>query len=127
MTNSKTSKADKLGEAAAVLATLGWNPNIVLIHPLDEFDIESEKATGGNEQYVSAPNGGKFQVGTCRNSQVPQGTALVLDSSQATGPRSSERYDWNDQRSIRPKHEDVVGGRSLRLHVRSGECNRVAL
>lgn len=86
MTNTKTSKADKIGEAAATLATLGWNPNTVLLNPLDEFDIESEKATGGNEQYVSPPSGGgKFwKLNPVATPVIAQGTALVFDSSQAT-------------------------------------------
>ena len=42
MVNAKTSKSDKIGEAADHLALLGWNPNTVLLNPLDEFDIERE-------------------------------------------------------------------------------------
>jgi HK97 family phage major capsid protein len=85
MTNTKTSRADKIGEAAAHIALLGWNPNTVLLNPLDEFEIESEKASGGNEQYVSPPSGGKFwRLTPVATPTVPQGTALVFDRSQGS-------------------------------------------
>jgi HK97 family phage major capsid protein len=84
MTNTKTSKADKIGEAAANIALLGWNPDTVLLNPLDEFDIESEKATGGNEQYVSPPSGGKYwRLQPVATPTIPQGTSLVFDRSQS--------------------------------------------
>jgi hypothetical protein len=67
---------------------LGWNADLVILNPTDFFSFASERATGGDNQYVAAsgwtaPAGGT--VWGMRKALTPfltQGTAIVLDSSQ---------------------------------------------
>lgn len=81
-----TADADKLGQAAAYMQTIGWEPSHVLLHPQDHFAIMSERATG-TTIYVAggwtAPSSGMiWGLTPVATPAVAQGTALVLDASQ---------------------------------------------
>lgn len=80
--------ADRIGAALTDLKAGGWNPNVIVMNPRDWFAIESERAEGGDGQYV---------IGTPRDpappslwgtpvvvtNGMPQGEALILDTSVA--------------------------------------------
>lgn len=80
--------ADRIGAALTDLKADGWNPNVIVMNPRDWFAIESERAEGGDGQYV---------IGTPRDpappslwgtpvvvtNGMPQGEALILDTSVA--------------------------------------------
>lgn len=79
-----TAPADRIGQAAAQLAAQGWTPGLVIMHPNDWFAIASERATGGDSQYVA----GGWSVPTpptiwglpvVTTPSMVEGTALVLD------------------------------------------------
>jgi HK97 family phage major capsid protein len=88
-TVTSTAAADKVGEVAVQLQSLGWQPNVLLIHPEDLFAIQSERATGGGDgQYVAGgwnnPASGRIW-GALQPVATPvlaKGSALVFDSSQ---------------------------------------------
>jgi hypothetical protein len=79
-----TPPADKIGEAAAYMQSLGWNPDVLIVNPLDLFAIRSERATGGSEEYVTPA----YRAGTIwdltpiATPALASGTAIVIDSSQ---------------------------------------------
>jgi len=80
--------ADRIGAALTDLKAEGWNPNVIVMNPRDWFAIESERAEGGDGQYV---------IGTPRDpappslwgtpvvvtNGMPQGEALILDTTVA--------------------------------------------
>lgn len=80
--------ADRVGAALTDLKADGWNPNVIVMNPRDWFAIESERAEGGDGQYV---------IGTPRDpappslwgtpvvvtNGMPQGEALILDTAVA--------------------------------------------
>jgi len=80
--------ADRIGSALTDLKADGWNPNVIVMNPRDWFAIESERAEGGDGQYV---------IGTPRDpappslwgtpvvvtNGMPQGEALILDTTVA--------------------------------------------
>lgn len=80
--------ADRIGAALTDLKADGWNPNVIVMNPRDWFAIESERAEGGDGQYV---------IGTPRDpappslwgtpvvvtNGMPQGEALILDTAVA--------------------------------------------
>lgn len=80
--------ADRIGSALTDLKADGWNPNVIVMSPRDWFAIESERAEGGDGQYV---------IGTPRDpappslwgtpvvvtNGMPQGEALILDTTVA--------------------------------------------
>lgn len=88
-TGTKTG-VDAIGECAATLATAGWNPDLVVLHPLDYFGFASERAEAGDGQYVAgggwaAPaETGVWGLSKALTPFLTQGTALVLDSSQVS-------------------------------------------
>lgn len=88
-TVTSTAAADKIGEVAVQLQSLGWQPNVLLIHPEDLFAIQAERATGGGDgQYVAGgwanPATGRIW-GALQPVATPvlaKGSALVFDASQ---------------------------------------------
>ena len=81
------SLADAISESQASLDATGWNASHVVMHPTDWHAIRSERAAGGNEQYVAtgwnmpaAPNIWGLSVVT--SPAVQQGRPIVLDASQ---------------------------------------------
>lgn len=83
-----THPADMIGESLADLQSTGWTPNGIVLHPKDWFAIASERATGGDEQYViggprnpSPPSLWNTPVILCAG--MPRFTALTGDFTQA--------------------------------------------
>jgi HK97 family phage major capsid protein len=79
--------ADKIGNAAALLAGLGYAPQIVYLNPADWFAIQSERDAEG--RYVANgwanPNGPSiYGLQAIATASIPPGEALVLDPSIAT-------------------------------------------
>lgn len=78
--------ADRIGQAITALKSSGWNPNVVVMNPLDWFVIASERAETGNGQYVlgsprdpSPPS--LWGVPVVVTLSMPEGEALVLDTT----------------------------------------------
>jgi len=83
-----TAPADRVGEAITALQILGWNPDLVVLHPTDYFAFASERASSGDGQYVAgggwaAPaDSGVWGMQKVLTPSLAPGTALVLDRSQ---------------------------------------------
>lgn len=86
-----TSAVDKIGQVKVGLESVGWVPDVVILNPVDEFAIVSERATGGDGQYVNG--GGAYSPATGKlwktlepvsTPVLAQGTAVVLDSTQVS-------------------------------------------
>lgn len=83
--HTATAPADRIGQAAASLQSLGWQPSIVILNPADWFLIASERSTDG---YVAAggwnqparPN--VWGLDVVLSSAQTAGTALVADPAQ---------------------------------------------
>lgn len=79
--------ADAIGEAKTALEAAGWMPSLIVMNPVDWFDIASERADTGNGQYVLGsprdPSGpGLWGVPVVTTPGIASGTTLVLDASQ---------------------------------------------
>ncbi len=80
--------ADRIGAALTDLKAEGWNPNVIVMNPRDWFAIESERAEDGDGQYVigtpldPAPPS-LWGTPVVVTSGMPQGEALILDTSVA--------------------------------------------
>lgn len=80
------SPADRIGETAATLTAAGWNPGVVILHPLDFFKIQSAHATGG--EYVLQggwalpPRPNVWGLDAIISAGASVGSALVFDASQ---------------------------------------------
>lgn len=77
--------ADRIGECAATMGNSGYEAGVVLLNPVDWFKIRSERAAGGDEQYVgpgwAAPvEPAVYGVPAVASAAVPQGTAIVIDT-----------------------------------------------
>ncbi|WP_303288238.1 phage major capsid protein [Marinobacter sp. SS8-8] len=77
--------ADRIGQCAATMGNSGYLANLVMLNPVDWFTIRSERATGGDEQYVgpgwAAPaSPAVYGVPAVASAAVPQGTAIVIDT-----------------------------------------------
>ena len=77
--------ADRIGECAATMGDSGYQASVVLMNPKDWFTIRSERAAGGDEQYVgpgwAAPaNPAVYGVPVVASAAVPKGTAIVVDT-----------------------------------------------
>ena len=82
--HSATAPADRIGQAGTALQAIGWQPNVVIMHPSDWFKIASERTAdgyvaGGWNQPARAPVWGMDGV---LSSAQPAGTAIVADTSQ---------------------------------------------
>lgn len=78
--NSPASSNDEIGYVKAKMQAAGYNPSFVILNPMTAFGIDSERATGGNGQYVSPPAGGKYYGLTPALSTVlTESQALVVD------------------------------------------------
>lgn len=79
--------ADAIGQAKTALEAAGWMPSLIVMHPVDWFDIASERADAGNGQYVLGsprdPSGpGLWGIPVVTTPGIASGTTLVLDTSQ---------------------------------------------
>lgn len=77
--------ADRIGECQATMANSGYQPDLVILNPVDWFTIRSERAVSGDEQYVgpgwNAPaTPSIYGVRTIASPAVAQGTAIVVDT-----------------------------------------------
>jgi len=77
-------KADRIGESAATMQASGYQPDLVILHPADWFDIRSERAVSGDEQYVgpgwaSNANPTVYGMPVVVSPAVSSGTAVVVD------------------------------------------------
>lgn len=84
-TVTATAAADRIGQAATALQVAGWDPNLVLMHPTDWFEMASERAS--DSQYVgqgwdTAPDGGVWGMQRILSTSLTAGTAIVLDRAQ---------------------------------------------
>ena len=80
------SPADRVGEAAASSMAAGWNPSVVVLHPMDFFKIQSAKAT--TNEYIAAggwtlpPRPSVWGMDAIVSAGASVGSALVFDASQ---------------------------------------------
>jgi len=79
---------DVIGEALTRLSTYGYNPNLVIVNPLDFFqDVQIVKDADGNYVFGS-PNAPQppslWNVTVVRTPAMPQGEAMALDTSTVT-------------------------------------------
>lgn len=77
-------KADRIGESAATMQAAGYQPDLVILHPTDWFEIRSERAISGDEQYVgpgwaSEANPTVYGLPVVVSPAVSAGTAIVVD------------------------------------------------
>ena len=79
--------ADAISEAQATMDAAGWQASHVVLNPIDWHAIRSERAAGGNEQYVASgwnmpatPSIWGLTVVT--SPSVTAGRPIVLDSTQ---------------------------------------------
>jgi hypothetical protein len=83
--SSNATDADAIGEAQAQLQTIGWNANLVLLHPTKWQELRAERLTAGD--YVAggwadpaAPS--IWGVPVLQSAAVPTNKAIVLDTTQ---------------------------------------------
>lgn len=84
-TGTAATGVDRIGKAGAVLASQGYQPNIVYVNPLDYFDFSSERSEGDG-QYVAGgwsrpANSPIYNLTPIQTMAVPVGEALVLDTA----------------------------------------------
>jgi HK97 family phage major capsid protein len=81
-----TPLADAIGSAITYLDTIGWEASLVIIHPSDWFDIQSERSTTEKEYVAggwSVPNPRTiWGVQVITDPSVSPGNPLILDASQ---------------------------------------------
>ena len=96
---------DRIGKAAALLSSQGYQPNIVFVNPLDYFDFASERSAGDG-QYVAGgwsrpANSPIYNMTPVQTMAVEVGEALVLDAAVTKvlmRERPSVTFGWiNDQ------------------------------
>lgn len=80
---------DKIGEAAATLRAAGWNADVVLLNPLDWYEIQITKEIDGTSDgaylaggWQSPANGPMFGLRVVTDPAVTTGAAFVFDSQQ---------------------------------------------
>lgn len=78
-------KADRIGECLAGMRNTGYAPSLVLVNPIDWFQIQSERAVSGDEQYVgpgwAVPTPPSvYGVSVVESPAVESGTAIVVDT-----------------------------------------------
>ncbi|PZP59716.1 MAG: phage major capsid protein [Pseudoxanthomonas spadix] len=105
-TGGSTNKpVDRIGRAAAMLASQGYSPNVVFINPLDYFDFASERSAGDG-QYVAGgwsrpTNSPIYELTPVRTMAVPVGQSLVTDTAVLKvlmRERPNIQFGWvNDQ------------------------------
>ena len=85
--SSNASAADAIGEAQAQLQTIGWNANLVLLHPATWQTLRAERLEAGAGDYVAggwadpAPPS-IWGVPVLLSAAVPTNKAIVLDTTQ---------------------------------------------
>lgn len=85
-TTDATNAADKIGQAIAYLRIVGWEANLILLHPNDWQAMRAERASTSNEYLVgswsspAAPN--VWGVPVVASPAVTEGDCLVLDANQ---------------------------------------------
>lgn len=77
---------DRIGACAATVGEEGYVPNLVVVNPRDWFDFISERASGGDEQYIgpgwSVPAGQSiYQMPVVATPSLMRGRALVIDTA----------------------------------------------
>ena len=102
---STNKPVDRIGRAAAMLASQGYSPNVVFINPLDYFDFASERSAGDG-QYVAGgwsrpTNSPIYELTPVRTMAVPVGQSLVTDTAVLKvlmRERPNIQFGWvNDQ------------------------------
>lgn len=85
--SSNATDADAIGEAIAQLMTIGWNANLVLLHPSTWQTLRAERADSGVGDYLAggwanpaAPS--IWGLPVVLSAAVPTNKAIVLDSTQ---------------------------------------------
>ncbi|MGA4533285.1 phage major capsid protein [Ectopseudomonas chengduensis] len=84
--NPADSATDRIGAAVAQLKASGWNPSVIVMNPLDWFDISKSKATGDGQYLLGSPqNPAPQALWGCSVVTTPamtRGSVLVLDPAQ---------------------------------------------
>lgn len=70
---------DRIGSGVSQMRALGYNPSVVIINSADAFGITSERATGGDGQYVGGVKFGGLP--TVESPSATLNTALIIDAS----------------------------------------------
>lgn len=83
--NSADTPVDRIGSAIAQMKASGWNPSVVLMNPLDWFDISKTK-TGNQEYLLGSPQSPAAQnLWGCTivtSPSIARGSVLVMDPAQ---------------------------------------------
>lgn len=83
--NSAETPVDRIGSAIAQMKASGWNPSVVLMNPLDWFDISKTK-TGNQEYLLGSPQSPAAQnLWGCTivtSPSIARGSVLVMDPAQ---------------------------------------------
>lgn len=82
-----TDPADRIGEAITGLHADGWEPRLIVLHPLDWFNITRTRENAGSGQYLlGSPRDPSplmlWGVPVVLSANMPSGQALVLDTNQ---------------------------------------------
>lgn len=84
--NDPDSPTDRIGAAVAQLKASGWNPSVIVMNPLDWFDISKSKATGDGQYLLGSPqNPAPQALWGCSVVTTPamaRSKVLVLDPAQ---------------------------------------------
>jgi HK97 family phage major capsid protein len=87
ITTYENQVADRIGSALVQMDILGYQPNVILMHPSDWFAIQILKDADGGYLYGSPSSPAQptlWNLPVITSPSIPQGTALVGDTQQAT-------------------------------------------
>lgn len=79
------SPVDRIGAAAAEMKAAGWRPSMVIMNPLDWFDVDKSKNANG-EYLLGGPQSpapaSLWRNGVIETPSMARGQALLLDAAQ---------------------------------------------
>lgn len=79
------SPVDRIGAAVAAMKAAGWQPSMVIMNPLDWFEVDKSKNDTG-DYLLGGPQSpapaSLWRNGVIETPSMPSGTALVLDAAQ---------------------------------------------